>query len=290
MRISGKIIAAAIVAILLIAGALYFFRPGEQLPARPAAIDHVPLRSAPLPSAETQPAAPTSTRTILVENGTLTLELHDQPLGPVLADISKKSHVGINSSPAIDGRLVTIEMRSTALEQGLQELLRNHDVFIYRSGGALRSVWVYEREAGAQLVPVPPESWASTADVERQMHNGSPAERISAIETLVGRNGPNSADAVNRALLDDNDEVRLRGLDVALSAGVTVSRETLTSLTYDSSAFVRALALEAIASGTPLGDAREAETDQLLRRMMGDPDAEVRGKAAEILDSRSAGN
>ena len=290
MRNSGKIIAAVTVATLSMAGILYFFRSSAPMPIQPAAVTRTPVGTASTPRAETRNAAPSSTSTILVENGMLTLDLHDQPLGPVLADISKRSRVRIETVPSIDGHLVSIEMRNMPLDRGLQELLRNYDLFLYRSEGVLRSAWVYEREAGAQLVPVPPESWASTADVERQMHNGSPAERISAIETLVGRNGPNSADVVNRALLDENDEVRLRGLDVALSAGVAVSRETLTSLTYDSSAPVRALALEAVANGTPLGDPREAETEQLIRRMMGDPDAEVRSKATEILDSRGAAN
>jgi HEAT repeat protein len=82
--------------------------------------------------------------------------------------------------------------------------------------------------------------------------------------------------------------VRLRALDVALSAGVSVSRETLTTLTYDSSPPVRALALEAIASGTPVGGDREAETLQLVRRLTADPDPEVRAKAADILASRNA--
>ena len=290
MKSSGKITVAVVVAALLAVALLYFCRSGNPLPKPTTGVTQLPIRTAVAPSAETRAAAPTSSRRILVESGMLTLELHDQALGAVLADIAKQSRVSITTLPAIDDRLVSIAMTNTPLDQGLAELLRNYDVFFYRSGGVLRSAWVYERDGGSQIVPVPPESWASTSDVERQMHNGSPAERISAIETLVGRNGPNSADAVNHALLDENADVRLRGLDVALSAGVTVSRETLTSLTYDSSAPVRALALEAIASGTPMGDAREAETEQLLRRMMGDSDAEVRSKAAEILDSRRAGN
>jgi hypothetical protein len=220
----------------------------------------------------------------------LSLNLHEQSLGAVLVEISRKSHVRIFSSPAIDSRIVTLELRDMPLERGMRELLKDGDVFFYSSAGELRSAWVYEKGAGAELVPVPPENWASTADIERQMNSGSTAERISAIETLVARNGPGSTDLVGRALLDANAEVRLRALDVALSAGVAVSRETLISLTYDSSAAVRALALEAIAGGTALGSAYEAETDDLLRRMTGDVDAEVRGKAAEALEVRHAAN
>ena len=290
MRLSRNVIATAIAITLPIAGIYLFLRSDNEPSVRATPAVHLPARAAPLPAEETHQAAPSSARTILVENGMLSLALHDQPLGPVLVEISKKSRVNIFSLPAIDTHSVTIDMWNVPLDRGLQELLRNYDVFFYNSGGLLRSAWVYEREAGAQLVPVPPASWASTADVERQMRNGSPAERISAIETLVARDGPDAGNVVSRALLDENEDVRLRGLDVALSAGVSVSRETLTSLTYDSSAPVRVLAMQAIASGTPLGDARDAETEQLLRRMMGDADSEVRAKASEILDSRHPGN
>lgn len=289
MNSSTRVVGAIIVVALAAAGARYW-RRADNPPAVPKEAVESPVRAAP-PAAEA-PHAPavSSDRSILVENGALSLLLHDQPLGPVLAEISKKSRVNIYSVPAIDIRSVTIELRAVPIDRGLEELLKDCDVFLYNAAGQLRSVWVYEKNAGAQLVPVPPESWASTADVERQMNGGSPAERIAAIETLVARNGSSAGEVVNRALLDENAEVRLRALDVALSAGVAVSRETLNSLTYDSSAPIRALALEGIANGTPLGGPREAETDQLIRRMMGDPDAEVRTKASELLDSRRTAN
>ena len=228
--------------------------------------------------------------TAIGDHGLLSLDLHEQSLGTVLAGIARKSHMRIVSSPAIDSRFVTLQMRGVPLDSGLRQILKDCDVFFYSSAGELRSAWIYEKDAGAQLIPVPPENWASTSDIERQMNSGSPAERISAIETLVARNGPGSGDLVSRALLDENAEVRLRALDVALSAGVGVSRETLTSLTYDGSAAVRALALEAIASGTALGGTYEAETDDLLRRMSGDADLEVRSRAAETLESRHVSN
>jgi hypothetical protein len=272
----------------LAVAALHFFHADKHAPILPSAPVESPFSNARTPVQETQEFAPA--RSILVQNGLLSLVLREQPLGPVLTEISKKSGVKIYSLPTIDTRFVTLELRGVPLERGLQELLKDCDVFFYNSAGILRSAWVYDKDTGAQLLPVPPESWASTADVERQINGGSPAERISAIETLVARNVPSSGEAVNRALLDENADVRLRALDVALSAGVSVSREALTSLTYDSSTPVRALALEAIASGTPLGGSREAETEQLIQRMMGDPDTEVRTKASELLDARRTAN
>jgi len=279
---------------VLAAGTLYVLKPDDPVPVHSRAALHsgapvaAVVRAAPAPSAGTQTSDATPAGLVLVENGMLSLVLHGQPLGPVLAQIARQSHVSLVSAPEVDARPVTIELHGVPLDRGLQELLKDCDVFYYSSGGSLQSAWIYTKGAGTQLVPVPPESWASTADVERQMSSGSAVERITAIETLVARKGSTAGDAVNRALLDENADVRLRALDVALSAGVTVSRETLTTLTYDSSPSVRALALEAIASGTPVGGDREAETIQLLRRLAADPDAEVRSKAADILHSRNA--
>jgi hypothetical protein len=294
MTVATRLVVTIIGVAALSGGALYFLKAENPAPGHSTAILQPP---APVASRVSDGAAPSvathasdqpSASLVLVENGMLSLVLHGQTLGPVLAQIAKQSHLSIVSAPAIDARPVTIELHGVPLERGLQELLEDCDVFYYNSGGSLQAAWIYPKGAGTQLVPVPPESWASTADVERQMDSGSAAERVTAIETLVARNGSTAGDAVNRALLDENAEVRLRALDVALSAGVSVSRETLTTLTYDSSPPVRALALEAIASGTPVGGDREAETLQLVRRLTADPDPEVRAKAADILASRNA--
>lgn len=222
------------------------------------------------------------------ERSLLSVDVAAERLGPILADIARRSATTIFSEPTIDSRVVTIKLREVPLEQGLRSLLGNCDVFAYSSAGQLRTVWAYEHGAGSGLVPIPPESWASTAEFERKLNAGSPSERILAIETIVARNGPKALETVSRALADDNAEVRLRALDVALSAGVSIPPETLTMLTSDSSPAVRALALEAIVNGTERGSTREAETLQLIHRMLADPDLEVRKRAQEMIDERGA--
>jgi len=245
------------------AAAIFFFRPDHSAPVSQKATVESDAAEIPPASEHIRAAPQSSVRSIIVDHGTLSLTLHEQLLGPVLDEISRKGHVSIYSQPAIDAGPATVELREVPLDRGLHELLKDYDVFSYSSAGNLRSVWIYEKNAGATLVPVPPESWASTTDIERRMNAGSPTERIGAVETLVARNGPDAIEVVNRALLDDDPEVRLRALDVGL------------------------LALEAIASGTPLDGPRDAETQQLIRRMMGDADADVRAKAAKILESRT---
>ena len=220
------------------------------------------------------------------ERGLLSVDVSGERLGPILADIAQRSATMIFSVPSIDARVVTVKLHEVSLQAGLRSLLGDCDVFAYSSAGQLRTLWAYEHGGGAGLVPIPPESWASTAEFERKLSAGSPAERILAIETIVARNGANAFETVNRALTDDNAEVRLRTLDVALSAGVSIPPETLTMLTTDSSPAVRALALETIVNGTERGGTREAETLQLIHRMLADPDSDVRKRAQEMLEER----
>jgi hypothetical protein len=229
-------------------------------------------------------------RRVVFENGLLSLHLHEQRLGPVLVEISRKSAVPVFSAPEVDQRVVSLSLYNVPLEQGLRQLFADCDAFFYFSQGAadrgaLRTVWAYAPGGGRDLLPVPPETWASTQDFERKLTSTVPAERIQAIETIVARDGPASLDTVMRLLIDPTPEVRLRALDVALSASVPLSDDVVVTLTSDASPEVRALALEAIVSGTEPGSARVAETEPLLRRMLGDPDEQIRARAREVLDA-----
>lgn len=277
---------------LLTGGVRYLLHDHPEVVGLSPASDVAPVPDVhDLPSGAASPPVspgPRAARSIVVENGMLSVSLNAQPLGPVLSEIAGKAHVNIVIVPTAETRPVTIELPAQPLEQGLRALLREWDVFFYDSAGALRSLWVYERDAGTNIVPVPPENWASTAEVMRQLNGGAPAERVSAIEAIVARNGPEAQEIVSRALFDASAEVRERALDAGLSAGVPIARETLTSLTYDGASPVRMLALEAIAAGTPINGPAEAETEDLIRRLQNDADAEVRTKATELLESRRA--
>jgi hypothetical protein len=255
---------------------------------------HLPLEqplaavSSATPEAQTlgaEPAPPLKApHRILLEQGLLSIDVEHQRLGTVLLEISRKSGVPIFTAPGIEDQPVTLRLRGAPLDAGLRQLLKDSDVFFYSSNGALRTVWVYEKGGGSELIPVPPASWASTAELERKLTSPYAADRILAIEAIVARNGPGALETVTRLLGDVNAEVRLRALDVGLSAGVDLPRETLTALTSDDSPAVRGLALEAIVNGTEPNSPRAAETAQLVRRMLGDPDAEVRARAQELID------
>lgn len=290
VELSTKLLATTIAIAVSLIGARYIFRAETSVRAS-APLDAFTEASRLVPPNGTERHGSTDATSgdfheVVVENGMLSLDVRQQPMTTVLAAIARDSGVSINSSASIDARSVSMRIQRLPLRDGLERLLQNCDLFFYSSSGALRSVWIYDRGDGAQLVPVPPERWASTAEVQRKLNDGSPAERVSAVETLIARNGPGADDILNRALLDDSPEVRLRALDVALSVGVHVSRETLTASTYDSSGPVRALALETLVSSTAVGGAREGETQELMRRMLGDPDAAVRTRASELLAGR----
>lgn len=234
------------------------------------------------------PTVTERSRRVVLEDGLLSVDLEQERLGPVLAEISRRSGISIFTVPDLDDRLVTLTLARTPLDAALRELLADFDVFFYSSAGSLRTVWAYEQGGARELVPVPPESWASTEEFERKLLSPSAAERMLAIETIVSRNGPSALDTVIRTLADGDADVRLRALDVGLSAGVVLPDETLNALTSDASPAVRALALETIVNGAAPGSPREAEAEQLIRRMLGDASPDVRARAQEILEGFEA--
>jgi HEAT repeat protein len=179
---------------------------------------------------------------------------------------------------------VSIEIRDVPLDQALRTLLKGFDVFFYyhapASGGAsaLEAVWIYPRDHGQGLEPVPPEKWASTIELKGRLTSSDPAARAQAIEALAGRDRNGAADAVLQALGDSDEQVRTRALYAAESQGIALPSETLLTLTQsDPSATVRFLALGGL-EGHP-------EASTAARAALQDPSPFVRNKAREMMSA-----
>ncbi|MGH3118772.1 MAG: HEAT repeat domain-containing protein, partial [Gaiellales bacterium] len=168
------------------------------------------------------------------------------------------------------------------LDEALRRLLQDHDAFFFYGverdrPASLRVVWVYPKGRGRGLMPVPPETWASTKELEGELRDADPPTRGRAVETLVKRKGERARDEVLRALADPDGRVRSRALHSALRARLDFPVELLTRLALeDSSSHVRFLALEAL-------ETRPAVIAPIASRAMHDPDPHVRSKAGEIL-------
>jgi hypothetical protein len=217
---------------------------------------------------------------LIVHEGTMSLDVRACTLTQVLSLIAAHTGVRIAVSDALPPSPRSLRTPSQSIEATLRELLRETDVFmLYASdsgaGQRLTALWVYPRGSTHDVVPVPPEQWASTRELEQQLAGWSPDLRGRAIEALIARGGDAALPQVFVALADGNPDIRLRTLDAALTAGLDVPLPQLHALVLnDPSPEVRLRALQALEERPDSAAAIEAATH--------DSDTNVRREAQGI--------
>ena len=228
------------------------------------------------PEKRTEPAS-----TVTVKEDRLSVRVTNRSLVWILEAISREGKVAMSGDAGPGRRLVSIQFQDLPLDEGLRQILRDHDAFFFYGGegkapASLRAVWIYPKGRGRGLEPVPPETWASTRELEAELADPNPEARARAIEALVERKGDGARDAVLEALKDHDEEVRAQALYQTVSGDVELPTDALTDLALgDPSRDVRFLALEALA------DRPEART--IAETALNDPSPQIRHKAQEIL-------
>ena len=134
------------------------------------------------------------------------------------------------------------------------------------------------------MAPVPPEMWASTAELNDLAKTlADPKERAEAFRALIERGGPRARDTVIQALGDLDDQVRSLALYAATSNHVEVAPELLMQSLNDASRDVRFLALQALAARS------EEEARAAAEFVRNDQDPVLRREAEQILEGLARG-
>jgi hypothetical protein len=234
--------------------------------------------------------------TISVKTGRLTLQVQNLPLESVLSEISEQSGVAIVNAQSVAQEQVSLHLRDLPLDQGLQQILKGHDTFFFYGAAAkeedkgvsrtsLKTIWIYPKGQGERIVPVPPEQWASSVEIEKRLSHPDAAERARSVELLVARNGERALDAVRFALNDRDDQVRERTLHAALYSGMTLPTTLLEDLARtDPSPMVRFLALGAVASGPGESLVPNPNIRTIAELALNDSDPNVKEEARQILE------
>jgi hypothetical protein len=222
---------------------------------------------------------------IAVQRGRLTASIEDSPLHSVLEELGGRTQILFVAGNGLEEDHVSAELKDVPVEEGLRDLLKNHDAFFYYGAAGengkpvLRAVWVYPRGAGATVRPVPPVAWASTKDLEASLADSDPAIRERAYEALMSRPDRESSELLLLALrgaTETDPEMRQRLLSSALSNGIDVPHEILADLVRtDGSEEIRMMALDAL-RGDP------SSTDAAVAALT-DPSEAVRERAKELL-------
>lgn len=236
------------------------------------------------PSVVSPPGQDSEQKSIIaVRDGRLSAQLQNQPLSGVLDKISRAARVAIIVANGLGSQRVSGQFEDVPLAEGLRWLLQEHDAFFFFSGSqnapaSLTAVWVYPKGRGRSLVPVPPEAWASTKELEARLADPDPEWRALAAETLLKRKRDQARGALLlQTLRDEDGGVRTRSLYAALRSGVKPPPDVLVNLALgDPAPHVRFLALETLARDPKLGP--------VVEQALNDPDPHVRNKAKEILE------
>lgn len=233
------------------------------------------------PLAADAPMARTSTVTL--KEGRLSVRVENRSQDWVLEEISRQAKVAMTRVSGSGSRRLSVRFEDLSLDDGLRRILADDDAFFFygaqgRAPASLRAVWIYAKGKGKGLEPVPPEAWASSRDLERDLADADAAVRARAIEALIERKRDGARDAVLEALKDPDEAVRTGALYESLSNDVELSTDLLGDLALDdSSPDVRFLALDALAD--------HPDVRAIAERAASDPSPHVRHKAQEILQA-----
>jgi hypothetical protein len=230
---------------------------------------------------EKSPPGPPSVR---VQNGRLTVHAKNRRFRSIIADLARTTDVAFELDESVEDPRTTVDFDNLSIEEGLRRVLASYDsFFLYADrqdkpgvAATLSTIWVFARGRSTGVIPTTRAEWASTAELEKEVADPDPEVRGRAIEAIVERRGQRAEQIIQRALTDDNDDVRTRTLYAAISADVDLSPAMLKTLVEtDRSRNVRFLALQ------QLEDHPEAKS--IAERAQQDPDSHVRAEADRLL-------
>jgi len=223
--------------------------------------------------------------------GMLTYRAQNQTLRSILDRIAAMANVDIALSEGLGDEKLSVEFQHYRLDEALRQMLKGYDAFFFygvdeerERPASLRAVWVYRATRAQGFKPTPPDTWAaSTQEFQQMLAEPDPEVRARAIETLIRRKGDQSADALQEALRDKNEKVRIKALHRALYSGVGIPLELLIDLALnDDSMNIRFLALQAL----PV----DPKLRWVAERALHDSNPQVNQKAEEILEELNAAN
>jgi hypothetical protein len=180
----------------------------------PAPVDaQTSLEQQPQTAAPRESMAPKAP--VVYRNGRLTIDVSDDQMQRLLADIGTRTRIAIDSLEVVGDRRVTVSAVDLAPDEALRRLLTGYDAFFLSGSSAgkpaaLTTVWIYPKGEGASLVPLSPEAWMSTADALKAATDPDPAIRARALEELSER-ADSSSDAMAALINGRHDADDSRG-------------------------------------------------------------------------------
>ena len=227
---------------------------------------------------------------ISVASGRMSCRIENSPLLEVLDDLSGKTAIAFVPAENISNDRVSLEVVDLPVDDGIRQLLRDYDSFLFYAPGddrfsSLRVVWLYRKGAGSALQPVPRES-SNVAELREQVASPDARVREHAYSALLARPDDHSRELVWSALrgaTEIDEDLRQQILVNAMNLGMDVPQDLLANLVMgNDSATLRVLALDALAENPAI--------ESVAASVANDPSPMVRQRAQEILQAQAAAN
>ena len=223
---------------------------------------------------------------VTVADNLLSIQVQNRSLVSILEQISDQTGIPIIISEGVKDKTVSFQFQNLPLDQGLQVLLKELDAFFFygaqgHSPASLSTVWLYPKGKGRRIVPVPPDAYAGTAEMQQNLSDPDPDERARAVEALIKLQGSRALNTVLQVLKDPDEKVRYRALHQAVRLDVSLPEEFMQRLVLsDPSPVVRFLALEALVN---VPGANPATIHKIAELALNDPNETIHEQALDIL-------
>lgn len=220
--------------------------------------------------------------TVTKRGDRLSVTAKEVSLADVLAEVARVARVDIVADPSVRPKLaqeaVTTELGDIGVDDGIRRLLQRYNsTFLYTSAG-LSEVRVYgEGSGGGELSPVTGARRSRPETVRRRPPDEGkpPTEAESDVGDAAAM--ARAVEALDRAT---DPQVLEQALDTLSQADVPPLEPLLRFVESSHSAELRTQALDMLNHHE-----KDARVAQILRRLVNDPDEDVRDTARQMLDS-----
>src|SRR4029453_11948891 len=125
---------------------------------------------------------PQGRMSLTIADGRVTCAIKNSPIGEVLQECGARTQLAFVARDDVADDRISLNLDNVPFEEAVRRLLRRYDAFLYYAAtdsppASLRVVWIYPKGSGAALQPVPPESWAATAELQQGVRDPDPAVR-----------------------------------------------------------------------------------------------------------------
>ena len=230
-----------------------------------------------------------------VANGLLTINVHEVHLSMLLEEIARQSGLALEGQASI-AEWITVQFQQIRLEEGLRVIVDGQSYtleysLVTRNEGDIARVptrlWIFRKGGGSRASrgPVDHEAQANLANVSiglprlRAVLEGADDrwDKWDATEALAERNSEVALPLLRFALADQDEDVRLAGVDALATLGGEGAAEALEIELRDRESWIREEAIEALEA---VGGDRAAKS---LVITLQDEDAKLRQQAVDVL-------